>query len=300
MPSTSDMTPAQLANALAGGAPWQHSAGARSRVQLIDSTRSLHKALQLIDSAEMIGLDIETSDAGSRECVPAVARGIPALVQVGIYAPEPICLLIDPLAIDIQPLGALLSDDARMVVVQNAAFECAWLHFHWGFEIGRLLDTHRAWKLQLAPELAQYDPRCASVLARTNLAALCRALLGFDLDKGEQSSLWHHRPLTPAQMRYAALDVAVLGPLARATCEAARVLGVMELIEQDSRTCLQDRAERYAAQRQALAEGDDLERAQAMLDRAGSRAERLQVVSELATVPLFHEHRSALLARHAA
>lgn len=39
-----------------------------------------------------------------------------------------------------------------------------------------------------------------------NLAALTRYMLKFNLDKGEQSSVWSYRPLRQAQQMYAAKD----------------------------------------------------------------------------------------------
>lgn len=44
------------------------------------------------------------------------------------------------------------------------------------------------------------------VFAAISLSDACSHLLGRPLDKGEQLSSWARRPLTPAQLSYAALD----------------------------------------------------------------------------------------------
>ena len=55
--------------------------------------------------------------------------------------------------------------------------------------------------------------RGTNVLGGHGLAMVCERELGASLDKGEQTSDWARRPLSPQQLDYAALDAEILLPL---------------------------------------------------------------------------------------
>eukprot|EP01036_Dinobryon_divergens_P023329 gene23329-31660_t len=75
--------------------------------------------------------------------------------------------------------------------------------------IVRLLATSPSKK-----QLSDSPPSPPSILTSvTSLTNLCRHLLGKSLNKSQQCSPWHIRPLTIDQVMYAALDAAVLIPI---------------------------------------------------------------------------------------
>lgn len=110
-------------------------------------------------------------------------------------------LLIDPLALDDPgPLRSLLN--GRVPVLMHAPgedLECFLHHYGWAPE--PLFDT------QLAAAFTGHG-------TGLGYQALVRALLGVELDKSETRSDWLRRPLSPAQLAYAAADVEHLHALA--------------------------------------------------------------------------------------
>jgi ribonuclease D len=115
------------------------------------------------------------------------------LIQVGIPGRE---VLLDSLALKIEPLAPLLADPARLLVVHGGDFDVRSLRRDFGFSFGRMFDTMLA-----AQTLG---------LKGLSLAALVRERLGIDLAKGQQRSDWGRRPLRPEQLVYAAADVRFL------------------------------------------------------------------------------------------
>src|SRR5512138_3669337 len=121
---------------------------------------------------------------------------------------ERVCLLqvstrtadfvVDPLAVDPAPLGAVLCD-GRETVLHGADYDVRCLRREWGWRLPRLFDTMAA----------------ARRLGRTGLglSALVEAQFGVRLSKAFQRSDWGHRPLTRQQIAYAALDTRYLAPL---------------------------------------------------------------------------------------
>lgn len=122
---------------------------------------------------------------------------------------ERVCLLqisdrtadfaVDPFAVDVRPLGALLADPAVEVVLHAADYDIRCLKREFGFVFRALFDTMLA----------------AKVLGRTavGLAALVREQFGVAMAKEQQRSDWGRRPLTPEQIAYAHADTRFLLPL---------------------------------------------------------------------------------------
>lgn len=153
----------------------------------VEHAAALQQAVHDLASQAVIGLDVETTLTDQRLC----------LVQV---ATPQRTYLIDPLAIhDLRPLAPIFAAKSPIKVIHYATFERRVLGAE-GFELGGVVDTH------------QCSRRAYGVKAEGghSLAALCRRALGRVLDKGEQSSPWHRRPLTTSQLNYAALDAEVL------------------------------------------------------------------------------------------
>ena len=120
---------------------------------------------------------------------------------------ERVCLLqistrggdwvVDPLAVDPRPLGALLGE--RVVVLHGADYDVRCLKREYGWALPRLFDTMAA-----ARRLGH---------AGLGLSALVEAHFGARLSKKHQRSDWGKRPLSPDQISYAALDTHFLLPL---------------------------------------------------------------------------------------
>lgn len=114
---------------------------------------------------------------------------------------ERVCLLqvstrtadfvVDPLAVDPAPLGAVLCD-GRETVLHGADYDVRCLRREWGWRLPRLFDTMAA----------------ARRLGRTGLglSALVEHQFGVQLSKAFQRADWGRRPLTPDLLTYAALD----------------------------------------------------------------------------------------------
>jgi ribonuclease D len=126
------------------------------------------------------------------------------------------------------------------------------------------------------------------------LRALCAQLLGFEMAKDQQTGLWDRRPLTKAQVRYAALDVAVLGPICEATWQTAQVLGLLDQVHEDSNRRVRECYARYESQHAQLAAADMSERVERMLQRAHSKVERRRILAAAASLPIFHAHKVKL------
>ena len=115
-------------------------------------------------------------------------------------------LLIDPLSMeDFNPVARLMADESRMRVIHNAPFERRILRQE-GMDIRNVYDTL----------VASREIYGRKTNGGHGLAAVCERELGVSLDKSCQRSNWSRRPLSRAQLRYAATDAEVLPKLYRA------------------------------------------------------------------------------------
>jgi ribonuclease D len=106
---------------------------------------------------------------------------------------------IDPLKVDLKPLGAVFADPSREIVLHAADYDVRSLKRDFAFRFTRLFDTMLAAKVLGRPEVG--------------LAALVRDNFGVKLAKEHQRSDWGRRPLTREQVAYAHMDTRYLLPL---------------------------------------------------------------------------------------
>lgn len=121
---------------------------------------------------------------------------------------ERVCLLqistrdqdfvVDPLAVDPAPLGAVLCA-GRETVLHGADYDVRCLKREYGWSLPRLFDTMAAARRLSRPGLG--------------LSALVESSFGVRLSKANQRSDWGRRPLSREQVAYAALDTHYLLPL---------------------------------------------------------------------------------------
>src|SRR5512138_557889 len=121
---------------------------------------------------------------------------------------ERVCLLqvstrtadfvVDPLAVDPEPLGKVLCD-GRETVLHGADYDVRCLRREWGWQLPRLFDTMAA-----ARRLGR---------AGLGLSALVEHHFGVRLAKHFQRADWGRRPITRDLLTYAALDTHYLLPI---------------------------------------------------------------------------------------
>jgi ribonuclease D len=100
--------------------------------------------------------------------------------------------VVDPLAVDLAPFGAMLADPAVEVVFHDADYDLRLLDREFGFRATQLFDTRVAAQLLNEPGVG--------------LAALIEKYLGVKLDKRFQRADWSARPLSAGMLEYAAAD----------------------------------------------------------------------------------------------
>lgn len=155
-----------------------------------------------------------TSDQVSDFCAAALQGGVLALdmeferertyrpvLQLIQAATEDRLALIDPLAeSDLGPLWALIADPSVEIVVHAGSQDMEIFFDRAGIPPTTVFDTQIAAALLGMGEQPGY-------------ADLVRRVLDVRLKKGERTTRWGQRPLTPAQIEYALDDVRYLLPL---------------------------------------------------------------------------------------
>jgi ribonuclease D len=151
---------------------------------LITENDSARSVLRALPSEMTIGLDTETywDRAANRSHV--------SLVQLA--PPDGDVLVIDATAVDIELIRPLIESPTVRMAAHNARFDEAML-MGAGLRPVSFMDT-----LRLAREALR--------LPSYSLAGVVAHLFGIELDKSFQKSNWRRRPLTRAQLQYAATD----------------------------------------------------------------------------------------------
>jgi ATP-dependent Lhr-like helicase len=153
----------------------------------VRSEGALAEAVAALMQAEVVGLDVETTLATRALC----------LIQLA--GPEA-TYLVDALEVpDLAALAPLFEREVVTKVIHNASFERGVLG-RYGLTLRRVVDT-----LEVSRRL-----RGRETAGGHGLKAVVARELGAVMDKTEQTSDWARRPLTEAQVAYAALDAEVL------------------------------------------------------------------------------------------
>ncbi len=155
---------------------------------LVADAPSLAALVERVREAPIVAVDTESNSFH-------VYRERVCLLQLSTQEGD---FVVDALAVDVRPLGAVLCD-GREAVLHGADYDVRCLKRDFGWRLPRLFDTMAA----------------ARRLGRQalGLAALVEAHFGVRLSKSFQRSDWGRRPLSPEQIAYAALDTRYLLPL---------------------------------------------------------------------------------------
>ena len=193
-----------------------------SEVHLVEDQSSWDRAAEGLLRARVVALDTETNHSHAYNFQIC-------LIQLRTNSGE---FIVDPLAVkDLSLLGQALEDGSILKVIHSAENDLLWLNQDFGFTCESLFDTEVSGRLLGAP--------------RSNLGAMVKQYLDVDLPKSRtlQRSDWSERPLTPAQLEYAANDVRYLTSLAVAVKKNLEALGRAEWAQEEFRRVQQVRYE---------------------------------------------------------
>ncbi len=155
---------------------------------LITENAVAQSVLDQLPHEMMIGLDTETYWDATDNCSHV------SLVQIA--PPVGDVLVFDALAIDLEILRPLIESPTVKMAAHNARFDEGML-IGAGLHPVSFVDT-----LRLA--------RASLRLPSYSLAGVVAHLFGIELDKSFQKSNWRRRPLSRAQLQYAALDAHIV------------------------------------------------------------------------------------------
>ncbi|RIJ37073.1 ribonuclease D [Pontibacter oryzae] len=181
-------------------------------IKLIENQDQLQEALALLNNCQELALDLEFDQNrftyGFNLC----------LVQIADEAGT--CYIIDPFTInDLQPLFDLLQNGGITKIIHHANNDILLLD-KLGCSIKGVMDT------DVAAKILNYE--------RSSLATVMKEEFDIEIDKSQQSSNWNKRPLTDAQLRYAALDVIYLHRIKGKLVNEVKELGRLHWLEEEN------------------------------------------------------------------
>lgn len=178
-------------------------------VEIITTTDSLLRLVDHLQGEPIVAFDLEADSMHHyQEKV--------CLVQVSTPSESAI---IDPLALDLSPLGPVLADAGILKVMHGADYDIRSLHRDFGFEVCNLFDTMIAAQFLGEKEIG--------------LAAQLRKRFGVELDKRYQRADWSRRPLEPGMIAYAAEDTGHLISLYLQMAVELKALGRLAWVEEE-------------------------------------------------------------------
>jgi len=179
--------------------------------QLVTTTEELQRALGAVRDSGIIGIDTEFM----RE---KTYRAKLCLVQ---FSADEDVWLLDPLStVSLAPLGEVVGEPAIKKVVHAGKQDLEIFYETFNVVPANVYDV------QVAAAFAGYGASLA-------YGRLVSAALGVSLTKGESYTDWCRRPLTDAQLRYAADDVRYLIPLYDKLTKALTEAGRLDWIDDE-------------------------------------------------------------------
>ena len=177
----------------------------------VDSARKIVSDLQ---TEQVIGLDIETTGLD-----PVLDK-----IRTIQLATTSAAWVIDAYSVPLCELIPILKDGPTKVI-QNAKFDASFLYNAPGGSMPEpMYDT------MLADQVIHHRKYARS------LKDLAEEYLGIELEKDQQVSEWNSEQLMPEQIRYGALDAAVLIPLYEALTDRTESIGLTQTVELENRT----------------------------------------------------------------
>jgi len=157
-------------------------------VEFVNDKPALAVALERINAASAIALDIETINWWDRESERV------SLIQLAFRENgEMLVVVIDAMSgFDLESLRQPLELSLKIKAIHNASFDAVKMSRHFRILTSPIHDTMLAAR-------RSGERHCS-------LQAQVEAHLGFQLDKTEQRSDWSRRPLSAEQLNYASLD----------------------------------------------------------------------------------------------
>lgn len=179
-------------------------ASAMTDVRWVTRSDELRDAVDDLSRAATLALDTEGNGMHAYRtslCTIQLSVALPDAPAGHVY-------VVDPLVVtDLGPLGALLADPGREVIIHDLAFDARLLATV-GVRLGRVVDT-------------ALHARFLGLKA-TGLSALLLERCAVTASKAHQHDDWARRPLDAEQMAYLAADVTHLGMLATSLARDAR------------------------------------------------------------------------------
>lgn len=174
---------------------------------LVQTPGALDEVVAALEGVPFIAVDCEMDSFYSY-------WGKVCLIQIGDGERE---WIVDPLAVDVRPLGPMLADRARVKIFHDAEYDIRQLKADYAFEFGGLFDTRAACALT-----GVKAPGLASVLGDR-----------FDVkvSKKHQRADWTMRPLPQDMLAYAQLDVAYLVQLRELLADDLEAVGRRAMLE---------------------------------------------------------------------
>jgi ribonuclease D len=176
----------------------------KTEIDIVQRTEELRALRKELSQETIVGVDTEFHSE-NRYC--------PQLMLLQIATPSRKAWLIDPLKVQVEPLGAAMR---RLTLVTHGGWEdIRLLYQHLG------LRPHRLFETQIAAGMLglRYPIRLDQLLEK---------VLGTEITKQETLTDWSKRPLTEKQTQYAAEDALQLLPLFKELCSKLEEKGKLD------------------------------------------------------------------------